>query len=215
MNEIQEIVNQFFLHYPLRSYSKGQILIHADDSPQYIYYIVKGRARQYDISYRGDEVVVNSFKEGAFFPMQWAITGIDNKFFYDVDEDLEVRIAPADDVVEFLRQHPEVTYDLLRRVYIGADGLLNKLVHVMSGSAMNRILYELVIECRRFGKKIDKDSYEITLNEQDVAIRAGVSRETVSREFKKIKGDLNISVSHTGIHIGSLKKLEAKLAKTF
>lgn len=212
--EIEHKIEQHFSHYPLRTYSKGQILIHAGDDPQFIYYLDSGKIRQFDITYRGDEIVVNVFKPGSFFPMLWAITKLENRFFFDVEEEAQVRIVPAAEAVEFLRSNPDVCYDLLRRVYIGANGLLDKITHLMSGSALNRVLYELVIECRRFGVKATDGTYKISINEHDLAIRAGLSRETVSRELTKIRRDQNIIIEHNNIHIINLASLETKLAKT-
>lgn len=213
-NDTELQVEQFFSQFPLRIYPKGQILIHAKDDPQYIYYIVKGKIRQYDISYRGDEIVVNIFSTGAYLPMLWALGKVSNNFFYDAEEELHVRVAPVDDVAHYVLSHHEITTDLLRKAYISMDSLFNKLVHLMTGSARNRILYEIVTECRDFGEKIDEDKYFITINERDIAFRSGLSRETVSREMSKIKRDVNVVVNRAGIHIDNFKQLEEKLTRT-
>lgn len=205
-------VDNFFSQYPLRTYQKGQILIHAGDNPQYVFYIVKGKVRQYDISHKGDEVVVHVYDTNAFFPMMWVITGFENKYFFDVEEEVEVRVAPPESVVAFLRANPDVMYDLIGRVYTKVDRLLDKMTNLMTGSALRRVLYELTAECRRFGKKNDDGSYSIGLNENDIAARAGLSRETVNRELKKIAHENIVQVTRSGIVIKDCKKLQTKLA---
>jgi CRP-like cAMP-binding protein len=75
-------VEQFFSRYPLKQYDKGEILILADEDPKYIYNLVEGHVREYDISYRGDEIVVNVFKPPAFFPMSWPIAKTPNRYFF-------------------------------------------------------------------------------------------------------------------------------------
>lgn len=64
---IADKVHTELSRYPKRTYPKGQILVFADESPEYIFYIVKGHVRKYDVSYRGDEIVLNIFKPPAFF----------------------------------------------------------------------------------------------------------------------------------------------------
>lgn len=208
---VTDKVNAFFARFPLRSYPKGQILIHAGEKPEHIYCIVKGSVRQYDISYRGDEIVVNIFKAGAFFPMLWAVTDLPNRYFFDTETDCDAYVAPIQDTVEFLKSNPDVTYDLLIRVYRGMDGILGRLVHLMSANAGDRLLYELVIECRRSGERAQDKSVMITLNESGLAARTGLSRETISREMQKLSKAGLASISHGTILIKNVSLLEKKL----
>ena len=66
--EILDKINQHFSQFPRREYPKGQILVFANENPDNIFYIVEGRVRKYDISYRGDEVIINIFKPPAPTP---------------------------------------------------------------------------------------------------------------------------------------------------
>lgn len=201
--------------YPKRSYPKGQILVFADETPEHIFYITKGRVRKYDVSYRGDEVIVNIFKPPAFFPMSEAINHSHNNYFYKTEEETEVHIVPAEEALRFLKDNPDVMLDLLMRIYRGMDGLLGRLVQLMSGSAKSRLLYELLIESRRFGKKNPDGSITLTITEVDLASRAGMSRETVSREMKQIKADGLVGVTPKGITVKDLSTLEEKVGADY
>jgi len=194
--------------YPKRTYPKGQILIFQDETPEYIFYITKGRVRKYDVSYRGDEVIVNIFKPPAFFPMSEAVNHTPNRYFYKTETATEVHIVPNDAALRFLKDNPDVMLDLLSRIYRGMDGLLGRLVHLMSASARSRLLYELLIEARRFGTKNDDGSLMLDITEIDLAARAGMSRETVSREIKQIKASGVLEMTSKGIVIKDLNRLE-------
>jgi len=181
-----------FSRYPLRTYPKGQILVFADESPDHIFYVVKGRIRKYDVSYKGEEVVVNTFKPGAFFPMSWAINRTPNSYLYKTEEPAELHIVPVEDALEFLKSNPDVMLDLLSRIYKGMDGVLGRLVHLMSGTAKSRLIYELIIECRRFGRKDDEGRCVLSISETDLAAQSGLARETISREIKNLNGIVGI-----------------------
>lgn len=185
--EIARKVHESFSQYPRRNYPKGQILVFADESPEHIFYITKGQVRKYDVSYRGDEVIINIFKPPAFFPMSWAINHSPNKYFYKTETEVELHVVPADAALKFLQSNPDVTLDLLGRLYQGLEGMYGRMVHLMSGTARSRLIYELIIECRRFGEKQKNGSYILKANETDFAARSGLSRETVSRELTKLK----------------------------
>lgn len=208
---VKQKIADYFAQYPQRNYEKGQMLVHAGDQPPAIFYIVSGKVRQYDISYRGDEVVVNVFKEGAFFPMLWAITDAENRYFFAAETDTVVRAAPKQAALAFLRDNPDVMYDLLARLYSGIEGLLGRMTHLMAGSAKSRIMYELIIECRRFGEPQKDGSCIVHITEINLAARAGLSRETVSRELQKIMRDGLVTTNRKGIVITSVATLEAKL----
>lgn len=208
-SDVTDKIDAHFSRFPKRSYPKGQILVFADESPEHIYYITKGRVRKYDVSYRGDEVVVNVFQPPAFFPMSWAINRTPNKFFYKTEEATELHVVPVDDAVQFVKDNPDVMLDLLSRIYRGMDGLLGRMVHLMSGTARSRLIYELIIECRRFGERQPDGSYVMHASEVDIGAQSGLTRETVSREMRKLKDRGLVTVEHTKITVNDLAALES------
>lgn len=210
-SETNQKIEAYFAQYRKREYPKDQIIIHADDEPEFVYYIESGKVRQYGISYRGDEVVVNVMRQGAFFPVQGLLTGLPNTFFYAAQTDSVIRLASPEKTKVFLEQNPDVVLDLLTRVYVGTEGLLGRMVQLMSGNAHSRLMYELVIECRRFGEWDEDGDCFIRVNESELAARAGLSRETVSREIQKLTKKEIVQISHSGIMIRDLKALERQL----
>lgn len=210
-SDIADKVRQHFSTYPLRKYPKGQILVFAGENPEHIFYIVKGRVRKFDVSYRGDEVIINVFQPPAFFPMSWALNQTPNKFFYKAENEVEVHLVPASDALQFLQDNPDVALDLLSRLYQGLEGFYGRLVHLMSGTAGSRLLYELIIECRRFGNKQPDGTYVLESSEGDLAARSGLSRETISREMKKIKDNGWVTIGQGGIVVTNLAELEKAL----
>ncbi len=208
---VAEKVERFFERFRLRSYSKGQVLLLADDDSHTIYYLLKGKVKQYEVSYHGDEVIVNVYKPPAFFPMSVAINKTLNPYIFEAETDIEVRQAPAEDVVKFLKSNPDVMFDLLGRLYRGVDGLLARMTRLMSSSAKGRLMFEVLVECKRFGKKQKDNSYLINISESDLGARAGLSRETVSREMHKLTEEKLLKVAMGKITVFDLPEFENKL----
>lgn len=209
--DVREKVAGFFARYPVQKIPKGQILVQAGDDPEGIYYMESGKVQQYDISYRGDEVVVNIFQQPAFFPMFWAVNKTPNRYFFQTLTDTKVRQAPSDDVVEFLQNNPDVLWDLLARLYSGMDGLVRRMAHLMGGSAKSRVLFELLIESKRFGVKQSDNSYKLTVNGGELASRTGLTRETVSRQMRALKEQGLIEISRGGLVLKDPAVIEEKL----
>jgi len=211
--EIADKIHKTLSQYPKRQYPKGQIIVFADESPEHVFYIVKGKIVKYDVSYRGDEIIVNIFKPPAFFPISWAVNGSHNSYFYKTDDETELHIVPAEDIVRFLKDNPDVMYDLIQRIYRGTDGMLARMVQLMSGTAKSRLLYELLIEARRFGEKQKDGSYKLKVSEVGLAARAGISRETVSREMQGLKDKGLVTIEPHSITVDSIQAIEKALGK--
>lgn len=208
---IKDKVSTFFGQYPLQTYNKRELLLHAEEPIHSVFYIVEGRVSQYDIAPNGNEVVVNVFKPGAFFPMSSAINDIENHYFFEAGLKVQVRIVPKTEVVQFLHENPDVVFDLLSRVYRGVDGVLRRMAHLMGGDAQTRLVFELLNVTYRFGEQQPDGTIHVQLTEGDLAKHSGLARETVSRLLQDLKATGLIETSHSGISIKSTSDLEARL----
>lgn len=214
-DDIHEKVEAFFQQYRLKKYPKGQVLILGGDQSDHIFYLVSGHVKQYDVTYRGDELVLNIFKAPAFFPMSMVINHTQNIYVYEADTDIEVRLAPVEEALDFIKANPDVMFNLLSRVYRGVDGLIGRIRYLMSGSAKSRLMYEILIEAKRFGTKLPNGSCDISISEKDLGAHAGLSRETVSREVTKLKKEGVITLEGKTIRIQSLSRLEKSLGQEY
>lgn len=212
MEDISQKVRTFFSAYPQRTFNKRELLIRAGEDVHHIFYITTGRVSQYAITPTGSEIVVNVFKPGAFLPMSSAINHMPSAYFFEASEKTVTHSAPAEDVVQFLQENPDVTFNLLSRVYRGTDGLLRRMAHLMGGSAKTRLLFELLNATYRFGTEQPDGTIVIELNETDLGKHSGLARETVSRTMQKLKDANLVEVKSQNIIVKNLAALEAMLS---
>lgn len=204
-NKIAKKLEEFFTKFKRKTYKKREILIRADDDPSGIFYLKNGHVKEYAISKKGDELVVNIFKPISFFPMSWAINNTKNMYFFEAVTDVEVFRAPKEKVVEFVKSNPDVLYDLLSRVYKGTDGMMTRMTYLMAGNAYARLITELIIHCKRFGSPLK-------ISEKDLAAQSGMTRETVSREMKMLKAKGLVVFEKNTIVLKNLSGLEEELS---
>lgn len=212
--DIQRKVAAFFEPYPKRSFDKHQLLVQAEEPIEVVFYLLSGRVSQYDVAPNGNEVVVNIFKPGAFFPMSSAINDTPNHYFFEASLPTTARVAPKADAVAFLKSEPEVMFDLLARVYRGVDGVLRRMAHLMGGDAHTRLIFELVNAAHRFGERDSAQRITVRLTEGDLAKHSGLARETVSRILQQLKVARLIENDRGGFIISNLAELEAQLGNT-
>jgi len=210
-DEVKDKVGAFFQNYPKRTYAKGQIIAHAGEELEGVLYLVEGRVNQYDIAPNGSEVVVNVFKPPAFFPMSWAINKTPNQYFFKAATQVVAHLAPADEAVAFLKREPDVTFDLLARVYRGTDGLLRRLAHIMGGDARSRLMYEIVIAAHRFSQDEADGTWRIPLKEGELATQTGLTRETANRVIRDLKAEGLVQVTGAKLIVPDIARLQDEL----
>lgn len=186
-------------------------MLRPDEPLSSVFYIIEGRVSEYDITPGGNEVVVNAFKPGAFFPMSSALNQLPNAYFFEASTGVKAHAAPPETAVRFLKDNPDVTLDLLARVYRGTDGVLRRMAHLMGGDAKSRLLFELLNAANRFGDMRPDGSIAIPLKENDVARHSGLARETVNRHIQILKAKGQLEVSHQGMVIKDVRELETLL----
>ena len=203
-------LDKFFGSYKRLNYKKGEILVRVDDDPLGIFYLKKGKVKQYAISKNGEEVILNIFQPPAFFPLSWALNDTPNEFYYEAMTDIDAWRAPKEEVLKFLKNDTEVMYDLLCRIYRGIDGIFMRMIYFMSGTAYNRLVAEIIIQAKRFGIKVN-GAIEIIISEKELAAETGMTRETVSREIKILKDKGYVSFNKKKLTILNLQGLEKQL----
>lgn len=211
---VNKKLDAFFSHYPLVTFKKGSVLFDAGRQPTGIYYIVEGIVRRYCIFENGHEITLNLYKPHSFLPMSWAIADIPNDHIYETLTKCKTYKAPQADVLKFLQQEPDVVYDLLRRVYVGMEGLWKHIELVTSGTSLIKLAASLVILAKRFGSRQNEEKIliQIPMGQQEIANYAGMSRETASREFQVLKKRHIAFFDKGNIIIEDMNRLEELLS---
>jgi CRP-like cAMP-binding protein len=210
--KIAKKIDGFFTQFRQQTYKKRQIIIRADEDPTGILYLKEGIVKKYAISQKGDELVVNLFKPISFFPMSWALINTTNNYYYEAVTDVTVWKAPKEAVVTFVKENPDVLFDLMCRMYTGTEGMLTRMTYLMAGNANARLLTELIIQAKRFGKQQADGKIMIKVSEKELAAQSGMTRETVSREMKTVKEKGLIVTEKGQLLLTDIASLEEELS---
>lgn len=206
-----EKVHEFFARYPLRTYPKGHILLMPGDHVDYGFFLVRGTAKAYTLSYKGDQVVLNNFTSGTFFPASAIINSTPNLYYYQITTDAEAHMAPQEDILNFMKKDSELLLAFLGQSHLALERSAHKMHRLMSGNARDLIIFDLLAEARS-NSKLDADGhYVVTISEHELGARAGLTRETVSREINKLKELGHIKSNRGKVIITDMMGLELHL----
>src|SRR4030042_4570342 len=178
-NKIGSILDKYFSKYKLITIGKNSTIIFSSDDPTGVYYLRKGYIKMNTITKDGNELTLNIYKPGTFFPMFWAIGDVPNQYSFQTMTQVSLNKATKREFIEFLRSNPTVLFDLIQRILRGTDGLITNIRHFLVGSSNHRVASTILMAAKRFGKKTNKGKIIISLSltHQDIADLAGMAKE--------------------------------------
>lgn len=203
---------EFYKHFKIRNYKKGEILIRADDNPQGIFYLKKGYVRQYTFSKTGYELTLYIHKPISYFPMVWAINGTPNIYYFEALTPVEVGRAPREQVVNFIKDKPSLIFELMSELIEDYAESLTRIEHLVFSDAYRRVISVLLYIAKHFGRKRGKSIIvDHRFTQQDIATLVGVARETASLEMVKLEKKGFVKYINHSMLFENIKKLELEL----
>lgn len=178
--------DQFVSDYPAINYRAGYMLMTPDTELTHAFFLESGKVRKYSLTRYNEKATMNIFVAPSLLPISSVLNGTPNLYYFETMNPVVVRCIPVEEMATYIKDNPDVAYDLLQKVYAGLENTQRRIAYLMRGSLRCRVMFELVIELQRSGKLQHDGSYLITISETEIAERAGLSRETVSRELAKI-----------------------------
>ena len=201
--KIQNKLEKFFGKFEKKKYKKEEILIQPRKQVDKVFCLVEGNVRMYSISKKGVQATLNIFRPISIFPLGPVINGSENLHYYEALNNVTVFIAPKVNVLSFLKQEHEVVFDLLARIYKGLDGYFSRMETLLGGNAYHKVVNELLIQEKRFGK--------VELTHSKLASLTGLSRETVTREIQNLQKKKIIKYKGWKLKIINNEKLNQEL----
>lgn len=183
-------LEEFFSHYTLVRYSKGERILRENEIPSGVYFTRKGIVRAYLISEEGNELTIMMREEKSVFPWRWAINNLANVYNYQAMNNVELWRAPRDAFQKFLKANPEILYEICSQIADDYAAVVYRMQHIVFGNAYAKVAAVVLTAAKRFGQPdptTPSITVEVPLTHQQIADSAGITRETASLEMKKLK----------------------------
>jgi len=208
-------LNLFFQNYKLTSYRKRDLILHANDASSSVFYIKNGYVRVYRISEQGEELTLTILKPKDFFPLTYGIHAITNPYYLEAITPLELWKAPQDKFLDYIKNHPDILYELTSRILVRFDGVLSRIEYLVFSNAYTKVAATLLVCAKRFGEKIGNDIVvKVPLTHRDIATLVGITRETTSLEMKKLEKQGFLGRNGKLFVVKNLRRLEQEILLT-
>lgn len=209
-------LENFFKAGKIASFSKGDVILRPDDTPDYIYFVEDGFVKVYWISENGDEKLHVIYQPGDAFPLMWAINDVPAGGYYEAMSDTVLRKVQKNLFTQFIRSDSDALFAMTTKLATTFNIYVHMLDNLGISKSYPRLISRLLFLAKRFGRH-EKEGVvlEVPITEKDIASSIALTRETVSREMNALRKKELINKKNKKIVIPDLKKLEVELSENY
>jgi len=184
MRQTAQLVDFFRTSGFKASYRKDDFIIHADEPPPGVFYILEGLVKAYDFTRYGEENLLIIRKGHEVFPLIWAVTGQERQVMYRALTPTTVMRVDREEFVTFLRHNPEVLAPLMDMAIEMYRLHSERIINLEYRTVRERVISFLLTMSQRLGTETPEGLLiEAPLRHQDIASSINSSRETATREL--------------------------------
>lgn len=214
MRQTAQLVDFFREHGFKASYRKDDFIIHADEAPSGVFYILEGLVKAYDFTRYGEENLLIIRKEHELFPLIWAVTGQERQVIYRALTATTTLRVSRDDFLAFLRKDPEALAPLMDMTIEMYRLHSERILNLEYRTVRERVISFLLTMAQRFGSEENGSiRIETPLRHQDIASSINASRETATRELLYLERKGLISKKGPNLILISPEQLQAYLTR--
>lgn len=167
----------------LKSFKKKEILYFQKEQIQFIYFLIKGKAKIYKSNLIGREYIIEIVKTGNVFPLEILFLNEDIMTNCEITEEAEIIMIPISFFKDIVLINEKLSIDILNCLSDKLIDLDEELTNKLFFSVEDQILSMLLKLGKNHGRYTSKNwvTLDIQFSKTDLAKMVGISRETMSR----------------------------------
>lgn len=185
----------------IRKYRKKDMIYEAGQYPKWLYFVVSGSVKAYQINDFGKEFTTNIFSKGDFFGYLTLLKG--DKYYDNVSviDDCELSLIPIEDFSLLLFNNREFSAKFIKMLANQSEEMEHQLIEMAYSSVRKRVANALL----KFSES--KNSTTMAILRDDIASLAGTAKETTIRTLSDFKSEGLISIDENKIELLKIDKL--------
>lgn len=203
---------EFIKSFPLRSFTKGEMLFSVGEQTDTILIIREGFVKVTSLSDEGSERLLWLAGRYDIVPTEGIIKPVTTpRYFYMAYSEGSVYVVNKKDLLEKANKSTAIMAQIARGLSEHHDDLLQHLDGIEQPTLRNKILYLLRTLCEKFSGADVVALHDIGLNltHQDIADMVHASREAVSIELKQLQQEGFVAYSRSSfmVYAGKIAEL--------
>jgi CRP/FNR family transcriptional regulator, cyclic AMP receptor protein len=209
-----ESIDAHFDEGTTKRYLKNEVIVHGEEEPAGVFFILEGYVKAYSISQLGQQNLLLIQGEHEILPLPWALDGPQKiGIFYEAMSDVTVKRTSKAALRAAMGSDPWLTEQILRQLIDAFTVYAQRIQNLGFRLPRERIIACLLDLSTRFGEKnSDTTIIQAPITHQDIADSTNMTRETASRAIELLFTDKLIHQDDHLFVINDEKKLKAELS---
>lgn len=180
----------------MKEFKKNHVILHEEDTNSFMYIIVQGKVKIYQIADQGKEMILSVHGSGEFFGEMSLIDGKTDPATVAAMETSTIAVISRSDFYSLLHSQKKMLENLLELLCSRLRESWKKIQMLNFNDAAQRIKMLLLMLSEDYGDKTQAGTtLRIKLIHQNIADMAGLTRETVTRVLDKWKKNGEIKIT--------------------
>lgn len=190
----------------VNTYRKKQIIYSQGNYPSKLYYILKGKVKNFRCNEDGKELILKLYKEGDFIGHMALLEDRRYQESAQALEDTELAVIPKAEFDELVNNNPAVLKSfiniLARNIHENEEHLLG----IAFQSVRKKVAFVLVSLYQKYNTLPEK-SFTIDMSRENLASIAGIAKESMIRTLSDFKDENLIRIESSYIQVLNYQKL--------
>ena len=187
-------------------YKKKHILYSEGEKPQYVYYVVSGKLKEYLINEDGKELITNMYSKGDFFGFISVLEDVPYSETVQVLEDCELMLVPKADFLQLINNDRQVSKQFIKLLSHNIREKEDKLLNLAYNSLRKKVAKGIINVIDKF--RDEKNGHRvIEISREDLANVVGSAQESMIRTLKEFRDEKLIDIIDANIYILNENKL--------
>jgi len=175
-----------------------------------IYLVKTGRVRLGKINSAGNEITLDVLGPGEIFG-ELAVTGENHRsHFAEAIEDSIVCIFPREEFQQFLVNHHDLTFKIMKLIGFRLRELETRLQDLTFQPVAERLRTTLLRLAQKHGISEDDGWIRLSITQKDISYIVGATRESIAEELSSMKRAGLIETSYGCLRLPSLDALKKR-----
>ena len=186
-----------------RVYQKKTEVFRKGDLPNYLYFVLEGKIKEFKTNEDGKELIIGIYSKGEFFGFEALLENSEYKESATAIENTELALIPKKDFFSLLYSNRDVANKFIELLSNKITEKEDRLLNLAYNSVRQRTAEALVTLWEKYGKEP-----EITISRDDLAHMVGTATESVIRVLSDFKEENVIEIQSGKIRITHPEKLK-------
>jgi CheY-like chemotaxis protein len=200
------LIEKFSEQYVIETYQKKQTIYQEGKRPRYLFYLVKGKVKEFKLHEDGKEYITNLYSDGDFIGYTALIEDKNYEDSTTVLEEADVMQIPREDFLQMVYSDISIASKFIHIITRNVKEKEDRLLTLAYSSLRKRVAKALVDIVSKFNLK--EQASPIEVSREEIAQYVGTATESLIRTLSDFKAEKLIEIRSGKIIVNNVEKLK-------